>query len=100
MEDKFSELIKAASAQARADEQQRVSPEFERRVMVAVARRAIERVRRRARFNLVASLSGVGIAAAACVAAVVVWFPTQVVLSVDFNAVFDNVVASIKALLP
>jgi hypothetical protein len=82
------------------DEEPTVSSDFERRVMLAVARRAIERSRRRARFNLVASLSAVTVAAAACVAAVVVWFPAEVVVSVDVGAVFDKVVSSIKALLP
>lgn len=71
---------------------------LERRVMIEVARRAIERSRRRAKFSLVASLSMMTLATAACVA-VVVWFPTNVTLSVDFDAVFDSVVAGIKALL-
>lgn len=49
--------------------------DFERRVMIEVARRAIERSRRRARRGMVASLSGLAMLLAACVGAVVVWFP-------------------------
>jgi hypothetical protein len=94
MKDNFAELIKAAT------DMPTPTPDFERRVMVEVARRAIERSRRRARFNLVASLSGVTITAAASVAAVMLWYPTQIVIAIDPGAIFDSVVAGIKALIP
>jgi hypothetical protein len=96
-DDKFAQLVKAA---CEASESSFPSPDFERRVMIEVARRAIERARRRARFNLVASLSAISITAAACVTAVVVWFPSQLVVSVDLDTVLENMVATIRALLP
>jgi hypothetical protein len=89
----ISELIKATyTAPA-------VSCELERKIMLKVAQRAIANSQRRARFGLVASLSGITVAAAACIAGVVLWFPTRILLSIDINAVFDNVISSIRALL-
>lgn len=100
MKDNFSELIKAASVPATGAEIPALSTDFERRVMMEVARRAIERSRRRAERGLVASLSGFTVAAAACIAAVVVWFPTDIIISFDLDAAFDTVVSAIKTLLP
>jgi hypothetical protein len=74
MEDNFSKLIQAAGREI-AFENSAVSPELEHRVMVTVARRAIEASRRRARRGLVASLSGLAMLLAGGIAALVVWFP-------------------------
>jgi hypothetical protein len=70
--DKFADLIKAA------DNEPAVSPELEKRVMIRVAHRAIERSRRRARRGMVASLAGLAMLLAGCIAALVVWFPSLV----------------------
>lgn len=91
--DGFSALVKAAYREPA------VGSEFERRVMVEVARRAIMLSRRRVRLGLVASLSTGAVAAAACVAAVIIWFPTQIILSIDMSGTLDSVLATIRALL-
>jgi hypothetical protein len=49
--------------------------DLERRVMMAVVRREVERSRRRARRGMIASLSGLAMLFAGCIAAVVAWFP-------------------------
>ncbi len=74
MKNDLSTLIKAAALSER--EGLTVSDDLERRVMIEVAHRAIERSHRRARLGLVASLSGLAMLLAACIAVVVVWFPT------------------------
>ncbi len=74
MKDNFAELIKAAGNKIASDGPT-VSPDLERRVMIEVARRAIEGSRRRARRGLVASLVGLAMLLAGCIAALVVWFP-------------------------
>ncbi len=61
----FSELVKAAYREPVVDK------EFEHRVMLEVARHAIFRSRQRSQRGTVALLSGISVAAAACVAAVV-----------------------------
>ncbi len=65
-------MLVRASAELQAP-----TADFERRVMIEVARRAIERSRRRARRGVIASLSGLAMLLAACVAALVVWFPAR-----------------------
>lgn len=94
MNNTFSALVKAAYHEPAID------PAFRQRVMLEVARRAIERSRRCARFSVVASLSGATVAAAACVAAIVLWFPPRIILSIDVNSTIDTVLAGIRALLP
>lgn len=69
MENDFSELIKAAAKLPAP------APDFERWVMMEVARRAIERSRRKARRGMVATLSGLAMLLAGCIAAIVAWFP-------------------------
>jgi hypothetical protein len=73
MMDDFSELIRAA-----ASSEPTPSPELEHRVMIRVAHRAIERSRRRVRRGMIASLAGLAMLLAGCVAALVVWFPSLV----------------------
>ncbi len=68
--DNFAELIRAAAGELPA-----VSPDLERRVMIEVARRALARSRRRAQRGLVASLAGLAMLLAGCIAALVVWYP-------------------------
>jgi type VI protein secretion system component VasF len=92
-DEKIRALIKAAHTDPE------VSAAFEHRIVLAVARRAIERAQQKARRNLVMSLSGLTVAAAACVAAVVLWFPTQILLQVDVNTIVDNILAQIRALI-
>ena len=67
--DNFTELIRATG------ELPIPSPDLERRVMIEIARRALARSRRRARRGLVASLSGLAMLLAGCIAALVVWYP-------------------------
>ncbi|MDR2890776.1 MAG: hypothetical protein LBV18_04135 [Alistipes sp.] len=49
--------------------------DLERRVMIEIVRREVERSRRRARRGMIASLSGLAMLFAGCIAAVVAWFP-------------------------
>ena len=94
--DDFSELVKAAAFSGMPS----VSEGFEGRVMLEVARLAIEEERRKARFSLAVSLTGTAIAAAACITAVVLWFPDQILLSIDLDTVINSVISGIRALLP
>jgi hypothetical protein len=79
MKDNFAELIRASY------DEPTPSPELERRVMIEVARRAIERSRRRARRGMVASLTGLAGLLAGCIAALVVWFPTLMPALTDIS---------------
>lgn len=67
----LSVLMKAAH------EQPVVPERLEHKIMLAVARRAIVRSRRRAKLGLIASLSGLGMLLAGCIAVLWHWFPSQ-----------------------
>ncbi len=97
IEEKHENLAKLIVAAYR---EPAVDPAFEQRVMMEVARRAIAKARRRARFSLAASLSGATVAAAAAVIAIILWFPPQIILSIDVNSTLDTVMATIRTLLP
>ncbi len=71
--DNLSELIRAAAGELPVP-----SPDLERRVVIEVARRALERSRRRAQRGLVASLTGLAMLLAGCIVALVVWYPVLV----------------------
>lgn len=96
MKNELSTLIKVSLLSE--SKELTVSDDFERRVMIEVARRAIERSRRRARFGLAASLSGLAMLLAACITGVVVWFPVNVVLSVDLDAAIGQLLTTIRLL--
>ncbi len=78
--DNFAELIRAAAGELPV-----VSPDLERRVMMEVARRALARARRRARRGLVASLAGLAMLLAGCIAALVVWYPVLAPALTNFS---------------
>ena len=77
--DNFTELIRATG------ELPIPSPDLERRVMIEIARRALARSRRRARRGLVASLSGLAMLLAGCIAALVVWYPALMPAFTNFS---------------
>lgn len=68
-DDGLKELIKAAHRQPSVPES------LEHRIMLAVARRAITRSKRRAKMGLAASLSGLGMLLAGCLIVLLNWFP-------------------------
>lgn len=70
-DDEFTTLIRAASV----SEMPALPVDLESRVMVEVARRTIERSRRRARRGVVASLTGLAMLLVGSIAALVAWFP-------------------------
>jgi hypothetical protein len=75
MEDNFSKLIKVASRESASEVT--VPAQLEQQVIVAVARRAIEASRRKARRGLVATLSGLAMLLAGGIVALVMWFPAH-----------------------
>ncbi len=78
--DNFAELIRTAAGPLPA-----VSPDLERRVMIEIARRALARARRRAQRGLVASLTGLAMLLAGCIAALVVWYPVLAPALTNFS---------------
>ncbi|MDR2883027.1 MAG: hypothetical protein LBU98_04545 [Alistipes sp.] len=78
--DNFSELIRTAAGELPA-----VSPDLERQVMIEIARRALARSRRQARRGLVASLAGLAMLLAGCIAALAVWYPVLLPALTSFS---------------
>lgn len=95
MKNDLSELIKAAYTEAP------VGDDFERRVMLEVARHAIAHSRRRARRGLIASISGVAMLLAACLAALLTWLPSRLILFQDFRLPWlENIMHSAAEIVP
>ncbi len=69
MKDTFTQLIRAAH------DEPAITSDFDRRVMIEIAQRAIARSKKRARRGMIASMAGTAMLLAGCVAALVVWFP-------------------------
>jgi hypothetical protein len=73
MEDNFSKLIKVASRESASEVT--APARLEHKVMVSIARKAIEASRRKARRGLVASLTGLAMLLVGGIATLIVWFP-------------------------
>lgn len=96
-DENLAKLIKAAAGEPALCDADLAG--FERRVMLEVARRAVMRSRRRSRFGVAASLSGLAMLLAACVTLVVALFPTNILLELNIDGAVDTLIAGIRAFI-